>query len=91
MKTRPIVTIARYRPRTLTAAGDTAMPTPGAVGPVERDASGGLLDQDYEMFEQQSPHTLMKHEYLTDSAGAGEWRGGGRQQRRPGPRKRPQS
>ena len=40
------------------------------------DASGGLLDQDYEMFEQQTPHLLLKHEYWTDSAGAGEWRGG---------------
>ena len=40
------------------------------------DASGGVLDQDYEMFEQQTPHTLLKHEYWTDSAGAGEWRGG---------------
>jgi N-methylhydantoinase B len=40
------------------------------------DASGGLLDQDYEMFEQQTPHLLMKHEYLCDSAGAGRWRGG---------------
>ncbi|TRZ56192.1 MAG: hydantoinase B/oxoprolinase family protein [Rhodocyclaceae bacterium] len=40
------------------------------------DASGGVLDQDYEMFEQQTPHTLIKHELLADSAGAGEWRGG---------------
>jgi len=40
------------------------------------DASGGLLDQDYEMFEQQTPHLLIRHEYLPDSAGAGEWRGG---------------
>ncbi|MBZ0215535.1 MAG: hydantoinase B/oxoprolinase family protein, partial [Fimbriimonadaceae bacterium] len=40
------------------------------------DASGGLLDQDYEMFEQQTPHLLKRHEYLTDSAGGGEWRGG---------------
>jgi N-methylhydantoinase B len=40
------------------------------------DASGGVLDQDYEMFEQQTPHTLLKHEYLTDSAGPGQWRGG---------------
>jgi N-methylhydantoinase B len=40
------------------------------------DASGGVLDQDYEMFEQQTPHLLLKHEYLTDSAGAGQWRGG---------------
>ncbi len=40
------------------------------------DASGGLLDQDYEMFEQQTPNLLVKHEYLCDSAGAGQWRGG---------------
>ncbi len=40
------------------------------------DASGGLLDQDYEMFEQQTPHVLVRHEYLCDSAGAGRWRGG---------------
>jgi N-methylhydantoinase B len=40
------------------------------------DAAGGLLDQDYEMFEQQTPHTLIRHEYLCDSAGPGRWRGG---------------
>jgi N-methylhydantoinase B len=40
------------------------------------DASGGLLDQDYEMFEQTTPHRLIKHEYLADSAGPGQWRGG---------------
>jgi N-methylhydantoinase B len=40
------------------------------------DASGGVLDQDYEMFEQQTPHRLLHHEYWTDSAGAGRWRGG---------------
>ena len=40
------------------------------------DASGGLLDQDYEMFEQQTPHRLLRHEYLRDSAGCGQWRGG---------------
>ena len=40
------------------------------------DASGGVLDQDYEMFEQQTPHRLVKHEYLLDSAGPGQWRGG---------------
>jgi N-methylhydantoinase B len=40
------------------------------------DASGGVLDQDYEMFEQQTPHRLVRHEYLVDSAGPGEWRGG---------------
>jgi len=40
------------------------------------DASGGMVDQDYEMFEQQTPHLLKKHEYTTDSGGAGQWRGG---------------
>jgi N-methylhydantoinase B len=40
------------------------------------DASGGVLDQDYEMFELQTPHRLIKHEYLCDSAGPGQWRGG---------------
>ncbi|MHC4319283.1 MAG: hydantoinase B/oxoprolinase family protein [Planctomycetota bacterium] len=40
------------------------------------DASGGVLDQDYEMFEQQTPHVLRKHEYVCDSAGPGRWRGG---------------
>jgi len=40
------------------------------------DASGGVLDQDYEMFEQQTPHLLKHHEYWIDSAGAGRWRGG---------------
>jgi len=40
------------------------------------DASGGVLDQDYEMFEQQTPHFLLKHEYWLDSSGAGQWRGG---------------
>jgi N-methylhydantoinase B len=28
------------------------------------------------MFEQQTPHLLIKHEYWTDSAGPGRWRGG---------------
>lgn len=40
------------------------------------DASGGVLDQDYEMFEQQTPHMLLEHEYWRDSAGPGQWRGG---------------
>lgn len=40
------------------------------------DASGGVLDQDYEIFEQQTPHLLLRHEYWTDSAGEGRWRGG---------------
>ena len=40
------------------------------------DASGGILDQDYEMFELQTPHLLERHEYLCDSAGAGKHRGG---------------
>ena len=40
------------------------------------DASGGVLDQDYEMFEHMTPHLLEHHEYLADSAGAGKYRGG---------------
>lgn len=40
------------------------------------DASGGVLTQDYEMFEQQTPHVLNHHEYIVDSAGSGQWRGG---------------
>jgi N-methylhydantoinase B len=40
------------------------------------DASGGVLDQDYEMFEQMTPHRLVRHEYQPDSAGPGQWRGG---------------
>jgi N-methylhydantoinase B len=40
------------------------------------NCAGGLLAQDYEMFEIQDPHFLIKHEYLADSAGAGQWRGG---------------
>ena len=40
------------------------------------NCAGGILAQDYEMFEIQNPHLLAKHEYLIDSAGAGEWRGG---------------
>lgn len=40
------------------------------------NCAGGLLAQDYEMMELQDPHFLIKHEYATDSAGAGRWRGG---------------
>lgn len=40
------------------------------------DASGGVLDQDYEMYEQQTPHLILHHEYLQDSGGVGKWRGG---------------
>jgi len=40
-------------------------------------ASGGALAaQDPEMFEITMPLTLRKYEYATDSAGAGQWRGG---------------
>ena len=28
------------------------------------------------MYEQQTPHMILKHEYLCDSGGAGQWRGG---------------
>jgi N-methylhydantoinase B len=40
------------------------------------NCGGGLLAQDYEMFEIQDPHVLVRHEYAMDSAGAGRWRGG---------------
>jgi N-methylhydantoinase B len=40
------------------------------------NCAGGILAQDYEMFEIHDPHFLIKHEYMTDSAGAGKWRGG---------------
>jgi N-methylhydantoinase B len=40
------------------------------------NCAGGILAQDYEMFEIHDPHFLVKHEYLPDSAGAGQWRGG---------------
>ena len=40
------------------------------------NCAGGILAQDYEMFEIHDPHRLLKHEYLRDSAGAGRWRGG---------------
>ncbi|MHB9115785.1 MAG: hydantoinase B/oxoprolinase family protein [Thermoleophilia bacterium] len=40
------------------------------------DTSGGILDQDYEIFEQATPHRVLRHEYWEDSAGAGRWRGG---------------
>lgn len=40
------------------------------------NCAGGILAQDPEMFEIQTPNFLIKHEYGTDSAGAGRWRGG---------------
>ena len=40
------------------------------------NCAGGILAQDYEMFEIHDPHFLVRHEYLPDSAGAGRWRGG---------------
>jgi N-methylhydantoinase B len=40
------------------------------------NCAGGILAQDPEMFELQTPHFLMKHEFAMDSAGAGRWRGG---------------
>jgi len=40
------------------------------------NCAGGILAQDPEMFELTDPHTLLKYEYVTDSAGAGQWRGG---------------
>lgn len=38
--------------------------------------AGQMRSPDPEMFEMTSPHFLEYHEYLPDSAGAGEWRGG---------------
>jgi N-methylhydantoinase B len=40
------------------------------------NCAGGIMAQDYEMFELQDPHRLIRHEFATDSAGAGRWRGG---------------
>lgn len=40
------------------------------------NCAGGILAQDYEMFELHDPHRLLRHEYACDSAGAGRWRGG---------------
>jgi len=40
------------------------------------NCAGGILAQDPEMFELQTPNFLIKHEYAVDSAGAGQWRGG---------------
>lgn len=38
--------------------------------------AGQMRSPDPEMFELSSPHVLEYHEYLPDSAGAGQWRGG---------------
>ncbi len=40
------------------------------------NCAGGILAQDYEMMELQTPNTVIRHEYGCDSAGGGEWRGG---------------
>ena len=40
------------------------------------NCAGGILAQDPEMFELQTPNILVKHEFAMDSAGAGCWRGG---------------
>ena len=40
------------------------------------NCAGGILAQDPEMFELQTPNMIAKHEYAPDSAGAGRWRGG---------------
>jgi len=40
------------------------------------NCAGGILAQDYEMFEIHNPVTLHAHEYQPDSAGPGQWRGG---------------
>jgi N-methylhydantoinase B len=40
------------------------------------NCAGGILAQDPEMFEFQTPNVILKHEYAPDSMGAGRWRGG---------------
>ena len=40
------------------------------------NCAGGILAQDPEMLELQTPNVLIKHEFAQDSAGAGRWRGG---------------
>lgn len=40
------------------------------------NCAGGILAQDYEMLELQTPNFIRRHEYWPDSAGAGQWRGG---------------
>jgi N-methylhydantoinase B len=40
------------------------------------NCAGGILAQDPEMLELQTPNFVIQHEYATDSAGAGRWRGG---------------
>ena len=37
---------------------------------------GSMRSPDMEMFELSTPHFMEYYEYLPDSAGAGEWRGG---------------
>jgi N-methylhydantoinase B len=39
-------------------------------------SGGAIAAQDPEMFEVVNPHFLHRYEYLQDSAGAGQWRGG---------------
>ncbi len=39
-------------------------------------SGGAIAAQDPEMFEVVNPHLLHRFEYLPDSAGAGQWRGG---------------
>jgi N-methylhydantoinase B len=34
------------------------------------------LTNDYEHFEIQDPHVLLRHEFIEDSGGGGKWRGG---------------
>ena len=38
--------------------------------------AGGLRSPDPELHELVCPYTVLQYEYLTDSAGAGKWRGG---------------
>ena len=40
------------------------------------NCAGGLMAQDPEMFEIQTPNLLLHHEYTPETAGRGRWRGG---------------
>ena len=44
------------------------------ISPVS--SMGGSRAPDPELFELRSPHLILNYEYLQDSAGPGEWRGG---------------
>jgi N-methylhydantoinase B len=40
------------------------------------NCAGGILAQDPEMFESQTPHRILRHEFAAGTRGRGRWRGG---------------